>query len=92
MLFLKSILDEDEKSMVAKFFKLQLQHPDKGDWVSTCIKDLKEMKIELELNEIRIMTKDSFMKLVKTRITEIAIKYLIDERGSKGKEIQYERL
>ena len=50
------------------------------------------MKIELELNEIRIMTKDSFMKLVKTRITEVAIKYLIDKRGSKGKEIQYERL
>ena len=92
MFFLKTILDEDEKSMVAQFFKLQLEHPLKGDWVSTCKTDLKEMKIELGLNEIRIMAKDSFQKLVKTRMTEIALKYLSDKRGSKGKEIRYERL
>ena len=78
--------------MVSKFFKLQLQQPLKGNWVSTCKNDLKEMEIELGLKEIRMMAKDNFKKLVKTRITEIAFKYLLDRRGSKGKEIQYERL
>ena len=32
--------------MVSKNFKLHLQQPVKGDWVSTCKKDLKELKIE----------------------------------------------
>ena len=36
LLFLKSILDENEQSLVFKFFKLQLQQPTKNDWVSTC--------------------------------------------------------
>ena len=45
MLFLKSILDENEQSMVGNFFKLQLDQPVKGDWVSTVRKNLKEMNI-----------------------------------------------
>ena len=92
MLFLKYILGEEETSMVAKFFKLQLKYPIKGDWVSTCRKDLKEMKIELTLNEIRTMPKESFSKLIKSKISEISLKYLLKKRNSKGKEITYERL
>ena len=92
MLFLKAILDENEQSMVAKFFKLQLEQPTKGDWVSTCINDLKEMNVELDLNEIRMMTKENFKKIIKMKISEISLEYLLRKRGSKGKEIKYDRL
>ena len=78
--------------MVAKFFKLQLQQPLKGDWVSTCIKNLRDMNIELTWNEIRTMSKESFRKLLKSKISEISLKYLLNKRSSKGKEIQYARL
>ena len=92
MLFLKAILDKNEQSLVAKFFKLQLEQPTKGDWVSTCINDLKEMNVELDLNEIRMMTKENFKKIIKMKISEISLEYLLRKRGSKGKEIKYDRL
>ena len=56
MLFLKFILDENEQSMVGNFFKLQIDKPVKGDWVSTVRKNLKEMNIGLSWNEIRMMS------------------------------------
>ena len=39
-----------------------------------------------------MMAKDSFINLIKARIAEMAFKYLIDKRRSKGKEIHYEKL
>ena len=92
LLFLKSILDENEQSLVFKFFKLQLQQPTKNDWVSTCKKDLEEMKINLKFEEIRMMSKENFANIVKSKIPEMAFKYLLNKRGSKGKEILYNRL
>ena len=57
MLFLKSILDQDEQSMVFKFLKLQFQQPIKNDWVSTCKRDLEEMNIDLKFEDIKMMQK-----------------------------------
>ena len=92
MLFLKTILDEDQQSMVAQFFKLQTEQPTKGDWASMCRKDLKEMNIELDLKDIRKMPKESFSQMIKQKISEISLKYLLTKRNSKGKEISYDRL
>ena len=89
---MKSILDENEQSLVFNFFKLQLQQPTKNDWVSTCKKDLEEMKINLKFEEIRMMSKENFANIVKSKIPEMAFKYLLNKRGSKGKEILYNRL
>ena len=50
------------------------------------------MNIELTWNEIRTMSKESFRKLLKSKISEISLKYLLNKRSSKGKEIQYARL
>ena len=78
--------------MVAKFFQLQLQQPIQGDWVSTCRNNLKEMNIELTWNEIRMMTKENFHNVLKLKISEISLKYLLNKRSSKGKEIKYKSL
>ena len=86
MLFLKSILDENEQSMVAKFFPLQLQQPIQGDWVSTCRNNLKEINIELTWNEIRMMSKENFHKMLKIKISEIFTRQKKLKR--KGNKIQ----
>jgi hypothetical protein len=52
LLYLKYILEEKEESLLSRFFKLQLAEPSKGDWVSNCIEDLKELEIEDSLEEI----------------------------------------
>ena len=78
--------------MVANFLKLQLQQPIQGDWVSTCKKNLKEMNIGLTWKEIKMMSKESFHKMLKMKISEISLKYLLNKRSSKGKEIEYKSL
>jgi hypothetical protein len=86
LLYLKYILEEDESSLLSKFFKLQLEFPTKGDWASTCKNDLKELEIQESLEEIRLMTKIQFTKILKKKLKENAFKYLISKKGSKGKE------
>ena len=39
-----------------------------------------------------MMTKENFAKIVKNKIPEKALKYLLSKRVSKGKEILYNRL
>ena len=87
-LFLKHIL-ENETSQVYKFFELQKNNPIKGDWVSTSLKDLSELKISESIEEIKKMTKNRFKSLIKSRILINALEYLNKKRGSKGKELEY---
>ena len=52
-LFLKYILHQDDKSLLKRFFDLQLEHSSKGDWVYTCLADLEELEIKESFDEIR---------------------------------------
>ena len=89
LLYLKSILNEDKSSMISKFFYLQLKQPTRGDWVSRCQQDLKELEISETLEEIEMMTKGRFNRILKERIHENALKYLTGKQRKKGKNITY---
>ena len=89
LLFLKTILDEDEESMISKFVRLQQEQSVKGDWISTCFKDLKSLDMSVSLSEIRNMSKNSFRKILNKRIRIIAFNYLKRKQGRKGSEILY---
>ena len=89
LLYLKYILQQGEESTLKQFLKLQLEQPTKGDWASTCKNDLKSLDISESLEEIKVMTKNSFKKILNNRIEEKAFKYLIEKQGKKGKEIKY---
>ena len=90
--FLKQLLQEDENSQVYRFFKLQENHPIKGDWVSTCLRDLTELRISESIEEIKNMPRKIFKNLIKSRILENALEYLNRKRGSKGQDIKYKTL
>ena len=90
--FLKQILQEDYNSQVYRFFKLQENHPIKGDWVSTCLRDLAELRISESIEEIKNMPRKIFKNLIKSRILENALEYLNRKRGSKGQDIEYKTL
>ena len=49
----------------ARFQKLQLNNPVKGDWVSTCIKDLQELEISESFEDIKNMKQDKYENLIK---------------------------
>ena len=91
-LFLKYILNQEENSMILKFFKLQLENPVRGDWVSTCMQNLQDLNICLSLEEIKEMSLYTYTGLLRTKCKESAFSYLLKKRGTKGGEIRYLKL
>ena len=89
-LYLKYILHEDDESLLKKVFNLQLKEKARGDWVFTVLEDLKELKITESLDEIKKMSYEKYRNILKIRITENALLYLIKKQRSKGKEIIYQ--
>ena len=85
ILFLQYFLKQDKESMVYKVFKGTLDNPVKNDFVKTCEKYLDRLGINLTFEEIAQMTKTKLKKLVKKKITEAGLKYLIEEK-EKQKE------
>ena len=69
-----------------------MEQPTRGDWASTCLKNLSDLCIKESLEEIRLMTKQRFKKILKLKINEAALKYLLEKRKSKGKEIEYKSI
>ena len=71
---------------------IELESPTHGDWASTCIQDLKKSNIEEGFENIKLMTKYKFIKLLNERIQTGALKYLLGKQGVKGQEISYSRI
>ena len=64
-LFLKSILDENTESLIYRFIMAQHENPTRGDWVSSCLRDLKYLKISRTLEDIKAMKRNLFKKILK---------------------------
>ena len=91
-LLLKYILNQEETSMIFNFFELQLEKPVRGDWVSTCLQNLKDLDISLSLNDIKEMSLYRYTELLRIKCKESALKYLLKKRGTKGSKIKYSKL
>ena len=78
--------------MILRFLNLQFEKPTKGDWASSCIKDLSDLKINMTLEEIKLSTKNQFLQTIKSAIKSSAFKYLISKQRSKGQEMKYTEL
>ena len=92
LLFLKYILDQDRNSSISKMYHLQLENPRRGDWASSCKKNLQYLKIELSNEEIRKMSKLTYKNIVRKKCKERAFEYLLSKRGKKGQNIEYKNL
>ena len=53
IMFLKTILQEDESSLLHRFFQAQLNHPTRGDWCQSVDKAFKDLKLQLSLSEVK---------------------------------------
>ena len=49
IMFLWDILNEDEESTIYKFLQLQVEQPTRGDWVSMCRENLKQLELPSHL-------------------------------------------
>ena len=84
----------DEKEMAHKFFLSQWKYPVRDDWTLEAKENLKELDINLTLEEIKKKSKNSFKRLVKTKAKEYTLNYLLDlkEKHSKMEKLQYTEL
>ena len=89
LLYLKYILEQPETSNILKMLNLQLRKLSSGDWAFTCIKNLEDLGIKITFEEIRKLTKKKYAEMIKQRISQVALEYLLDKRGKKGCEIKY---
>ena len=66
----------------------QYESPSRGDWISSCLKDLKYLNLSLSIEEIKSLKKNKFRKLLQESIQRKAFQYLLDKQGRKGIEIR----
>ena len=92
MLYLKYILEQPVKSNISIMLNLQLENPTKGDWASTCLSDFKYINWNITLEEIRSITKQNFLRILKEKISIKALSYLLEKQGKKGSEITHSNL
>ena len=56
-----------------------MENPIKGDWVEQVEKDMVEVQLDIQMDDIRIMSKPTFQLKVKTAVHKAAFNYLCSE-------------
>ena len=89
--FLQYILQENKDAILWKMLQAQIQHPLKKDWNTEVKSVLKKLNIIISYEEIKVMKKAAFKKLVRQKVEELAFLELTGRQktGSKGSQINY---
>ena len=80
--------------MINMVLRKQLEIPVSRDWGNTCKKDLEELGINLNFNELRKLKEETFGKLIKKRTEEKALDYLakLKQKYSKVRHIVHPKM
>lgn len=80
--------------MIYQVLKATRENPSKNDFITTCQKYLKALKINISIEEIQTMSKYRFSKLLKDKIKSAAFLYLEEQqcKQEKIKDIKYSKL
>ena len=63
-MFLQSILQESESSLIQRFFQAQLNNPTKGDWCQAVQESMRDIDLQLKFGEIKVLSQDKLRSLV----------------------------
>ena len=78
--------NEENNSILAKFFKTQLKYKTKKDWVSMALEDLEYLELShLGLEGVKIMKKQIFRRLLNQKVEEKAFEKLENTKRSHSK-------
>ena len=83
--FLYYILHESPESLVYQFFQTQYKNRTSKDWVTTILKDLDEVKLGVTIEQIKIMKKSTYMRMLKTSIEKKALMELQNRKSNHSK-------
>ena len=85
LMFFHYILNEEENSLISRFYRSQVKNPYDGDWCTTVMANLEELEILIDAEQIKECSKNQFKTLVDKCITKAALAYLNREKGTKSK-------
>ena len=85
LMFYHYILNEDEDSLISKFYHSQAKQPIKGDWSTTVMDDLEALDIVLTAEQIKMSSQNQFRTLVNNSVEKKALEYLNKEKERKSK-------
>ena len=91
-MYLQHVLKQKETSLVKQVLTTQMLNPKKKDWIYTVKENMKHLNIKHIFENIQAMPKETYKKLIKYKIKEVAFKYIIskrNKRNGKGIEIEY---
>ena len=83
------ILNQQEDSLLLRFFQAQLDIPIKGDWVSEAKTWIKDYEIENSFQEVKNNRKGIYEHIISEKVQEEAFQYLKNKIKSKGSKIEY---
>ena len=91
--YLHHLLNSDDNSIVKKVFLEQHKSTITGDWTNDLKKDLKDLEIDMNFEEIQSLSKAKWKELVRKRTKSACFESLVKEKQklSKGKEIMYSK-
>ena len=99
LIYLQYILKQDKNTLLYKFFQAQVTDPKKGDWVPSVIQDIKDVNLNMDFDEISLMSENSYTHKVKVAIRKAAFNWLISEKNKprpsnspKGINLNYTQL
>ena len=92
--FLHYILNQPTDSLLRNVFDAQVNNPIGGDWVTQVEMDKKDLKLSLTFDQIRLIPKEQFNKIVKEKVKMKSFELLtnIQATHSKTKNIVYKKL
>ena len=85
LLYIYYILNQNPESMIYRLFEAQRKNRTSKDWVSTILRDMEEIKMNMRFDDIKRMQKGTYINLVKTSIKNHVFKNLsaMQEKHSK---------
>ena len=80
--------------MIGKIFEIQNRKRTPKDWITTVIKDLEELRLNLTFSDIKQISKENWKQIVKRKIIENSLKNLLEkkQKHSKVMKLEYEKL
>ena len=94
-MFLHHIMKQEKESLLFQFFLAQVRSPSQNDWVSQVIKDLEEIDLDIEFEDIENTSKEKFKDIVLSHVQEYSFAALLKKKesrisdNSKGRNIIY---
>ena len=67
-MYLWHIISRERSELIRKIYETQKISSNTGDWIRLVENDLKDLKIDIEENEIRCISKEKFKNFIKSKV------------------------